>query len=144
MAVLPMLRRVVKAFARPVAHLQDQKEEEPPSVLIYSGHDVNLLGLLVALDASPVQNGASHWPDYGSTLVFELVRDKESPGAQLVPGCGEEEEQQQQQEEAGLRVNVYYNQEPLSIRLPATSNSNRDSAENSMRLQDLIALCNQL
>eukprot|EP00603_Paraphysomonas_imperforata_P003439 CAMPEP_0114428966 /NCGR_PEP_ID=MMETSP0103-20121206/9222_1 /TAXON_ID=37642 ORGANISM="Paraphysomonas imperforata, Strain PA2" /NCGR_SAMPLE_ID=MMETSP0103 /ASSEMBLY_ACC=CAM_ASM_000201 /LENGTH=444 /DNA_ID=CAMNT_0001598247 /DNA_START=95 /DNA_END=1429 /DNA_ORIENTATION=+ len=41
-----------------------------PHVTVFSGHDVNILGMLFALNA--VIDDA-HWPSYGATLSFEVV-----------------------------------------------------------------------
>jgi hypothetical protein len=38
---------------------------------IFSGHDVNLLGLLYALGAYKTLHSNSYWPEVGSVLLFE-------------------------------------------------------------------------
>lgn len=129
--------------------------------MIYSGHDVNLLGLLVTLNSSVVrakgggigQSRGGHWPDYGSSLVFELVQQAQvdttgAGGAGVRLGRDSE-----------FLVNVYYNQQPLSFQLPSIGSADTDSAaegggdsagtaevgaSNTIRLTDLIAFCDQL
>jgi hypothetical protein len=73
-------------------------------VKVLSGHDVNILGLLYALDADPEFLRPPFWPDFGSNLVFELSLDE-------------------------LVINLYYNMQPLQVQvssrsLDITSNSN--------------------
>ena len=157
-AVKPMLLRVVQQFTRAARGLlgaaaseagaEGEGEAAPPdrsprpSVSVFSGHDVNLLGLLVALNASEVQGCRSHWPDYGASLVFELVH---SQGGVQRPGGGHEEEE----EGEDLVVNVYYNQQPLSFQLLPGEAAGGEAVQgggegHSILLADLIAFCDKL
>ena len=157
--------------------------------MIYSGHDVNLLGLLVTLNASVVQSsghvassaraagsetgagvgagagagaGAGHWPDYGSSLVFELVQDKPQGDTRRRYGDETEVTEVEREREGELLVNVYYNHQPLSFQLPrppppyATAGTvaadtaltgdqqQQQQVSHSIRLTDLKAFCDQL
>lgn len=108
--------------------------DTPPTALIYSGHDVNLMGLLVALRASLVHKEKNHWPEYGSSLVFELVQPR---------GVGDSSELDRRVGE--LLVNVYYNHEPLSFRLPPPAGSGGGGkTSHCMHLADLRAFCDTL
>lgn len=141
LAVLPMMRNViVKEFIHRLSVLKTCVSEDcySPSVVIYSGHDVNLLGLLVAMNASLIQNNSSHWPDYGASLVFELVHEDRG-------GMGTIESDKGVSADDFL-VNVYYNQQPLLIELPSTGTGTVTDADggHAIRLSDLVAFCDSL
>lgn len=61
----------------------DAGEKRP--FVIYSCHDITILGLLYGLGADFLEDDQSgkwrFWPVYGSHLVFELVRVKEGPSS---------------------------------------------------------------
>jgi Histidine phosphatase superfamily (branch 2) len=42
--------------------------------VVYSCHDITILGILYAINAEVLQNDERFWPPYGSHLAFELVR----------------------------------------------------------------------
>lgn len=53
---------------------------EDPAAIIFSGHDVNILDVLHALDATvvhpdhvPEADGGGHWPDYGMMIIDCLL-----------------------------------------------------------------------
>jgi hypothetical protein len=121
---------------------------------------VNLLGILVALNASVPQDSVNgyvssyHWPDYGSTVIFELVKDDE-----IVP---EQNKRQNFHNNSDIHnnsldndvfVNIYYNTKPLAVKF-CPSNISKTAVGNdrmfkntekySMRLTDLIAISTQL
>lgn len=94
-----------------------------PILKVFSGHDVNILGLLYALGADPELIKPPFWPDFGSNIVLEIFLDD-------------------------LKVNLYYNLKPLRITTEATAtagddvcSSNTESAidENSQ----VPTLCNK-
>jgi hypothetical protein len=141
-AVLPMLKHVVlKQFLSCIVNLgyahavagttmddnqarieKDAYKKLP--VLIFSGHDVNLMGLLVTLNSSGSPQSKT-WPGYGATLAFELVHEKVNEG---------------DQEEDNFLVNAYYNEKPLPIKLSLNNNSEN----NSVKLTDLIDFCDRM
>mmetsp|Transcript_29569 Transcript_29569/g.49947 ORF Transcript_29569/g.49947 Transcript_29569/m.49947 type:complete len:459 (-) Transcript_29569:211-1587(-) len=155
-AVLPMLKNViVKEFSRRLGLSRDalDKGDQSPTVVIYSGHDVNLLGLLVTLNASLVHSDSSHWPDYGASIVFELVYDGGEKASRDRGGGGDSDSDGVQEPSAeDCAVNVYYNQQPLSIHLPPDNASTShihpseagDSVSHSMKLSELINYCENL
>ena len=51
------------------------KASGEPKLVLYSGHDVSVLGLLHALQA-PCVLEESYWPVYGSSITFEEWEDK--------------------------------------------------------------------
>jgi hypothetical protein len=59
-------------------------ESDKRPFTIYSCHDVTILALLYAIGADFLANdhgeGARFWPEYASTLVFELVRKSDENG----------------------------------------------------------------
>lgn len=79
----PVLREVTTEIQETTElELQDRR---PFSV--YSCHDVTILALLYALGAdflAEEEKGTwRYWPEYGSTLIFELVRTKDESGKTL-------------------------------------------------------------
>ena len=89
---------------------QDQKNQSV-NVHIYSGHDVNILGLLYALEADPQLVSPPFWPDYGSNVIIEVLQQG--------------------------KLNLYYETEPLKIRnRNVNSNSNSNSGVSSLSSLD--------
>ena len=80
----PVLREVLDQ----VLTTLDLRVDERHPFVIYSCHDITLLGLLYAIGADFLGDdqraGWRFWPQYGSTITFELVRIQEE---------GEEEEE---------------------------------------------------
>lgn len=65
-----------------ILHAPNLADNERRPFVIYSCHDITILGLLYAIGADVVssEKGASrYWPPYGSNLVFELVRVRDGP-----------------------------------------------------------------
>jgi Histidine phosphatase superfamily (branch 2) len=52
---------------------QDRSSSRRPFV-VYSCHDITILGILYAINAEVLQTDERFWPPYGSHLAFELVR----------------------------------------------------------------------
>jgi hypothetical protein len=76
----PPLREITESLK--VATSLDTEEKRP--FTIYSCHDITILGLLYGIGADFLADDTSadwrFWPEYGSSLVFELVRlHKEGP-----------------------------------------------------------------
>lgn len=111
------------------------KSSSGVDVIVFSGHDVNLLALLHVLDAGIVRDkylqDQGHWPDYGnhhnytytcikdivilssgSVLTFEVITDYETPFN--TEDCTMME---LSDERSTVAVNVYYNSEPLLFRV---------------------------
>jgi len=68
---------------------KNDDNNKSPNITIFSGHDVNLLGLLYALKADIIKN--NFWPDYGDTITFEYNSNN--------------------------NINVYYNDKPLDMNM---------------------------
>lgn len=52
--------------------------EKTASLFVFSAHDVNILGLLFALQhpaLAPGSSGSRYWPSYGTTLNFEVTQE---------------------------------------------------------------------
>ena len=79
------------------------------------------MGLLVALNSSAIHQPSKMWPDYGATLVFELVQSSRSE-------CDSDLDQSDE-----FLVNPYYNEEPLYVSISPDAERSR-----SIRLSDLI------
>lgn len=47
---------------------------EPRPFVVYSCHDITILGILYAIKAEILETNERFWPPYGSHLAFELVR----------------------------------------------------------------------
>eukprot|EP00546_Thalassionema_frauenfeldii_P016927 CAMPEP_0178901082 /NCGR_PEP_ID=MMETSP0786-20121207/3820_1 /TAXON_ID=186022 /ORGANISM="Thalassionema frauenfeldii, Strain CCMP 1798" /LENGTH=282 /DNA_ID=CAMNT_0020572135 /DNA_START=683 /DNA_END=1531 /DNA_ORIENTATION=- len=79
----PVLREVVEEMKETTdLTIQDRR---PFS--LYSCHDVTILALLYALGADFLADEEKgnwrYWPEYGSTLIFELVKAKDQRGSTL-------------------------------------------------------------
>jgi len=79
----PVLREVIEEVKETTElELQDRRP-----FFVYSCHDVTILALLYALGADFLADDEKgnwrYWPEYGSTLIFELVRTKDEIGRTL-------------------------------------------------------------
>lgn len=84
-------KRLLAAIAAPpLREVADELQQTPflavgdkRPFVIYSCHDITILGLLYGIGADFLANdksaGARFWPEYGSHLVFELVRIQDGP-----------------------------------------------------------------
>ena len=61
-------------------HVIQNSKEKPFQLHMYSGHDINILGLLYVLNATiihPEYGTAYYWPDFGTTLALEIVGEQD-------------------------------------------------------------------
>lgn len=80
----PLLAEVLGFMLGPGRDVPDSgSHKRPPGVLfeLVGAHDSQLVPLLVALSAFP----GTHWPDYGTTMAFELWGKDGVPLDQLQP-----------------------------------------------------------
>ena len=104
------------------------------SLSIFSGHDVSILALLYCFQAkmvtsssstvSPAFSSSSFWPMYGSSLVFDVRPTSSSSNTST---------------STSALVDVYYDLEPLPIKLPGSYHTTTTSTPNiaSFTLDDL-------
>jgi hypothetical protein len=73
-----LLAAVAAPPLREILHqIEATAEDRTPSrrpFVVYSCHDITILGILYAINAEVLQNDERFWPPYGSHLAFELVR----------------------------------------------------------------------
>ena len=90
LAAGPLLRDMKVSSQRIAKDAGENQDDANISVHIYSGHDVNILGLLYALEADPDLINPPFWPGYGSSVIVEVLQQG--------------------------NMNLYYETEPLKIR----------------------------
>ena len=116
LAVGPLLRDMKHSAHQIIAGVIDENQQDEENrninVHIYSGHDVNILGLLYALDADPQIISPPFWPDYGSNLIVEILQEGS--------------------------LNLYYETKPLKIR----NATNKLSESNTISTEDLDRIMN--
>ncbi|CAE7729346.1 unnamed protein product, partial [Symbiodinium microadriaticum] len=91
----PLLLDVIQQTQAVLSDTSGRGFDVGPHLSVHSGHDVNLLGMLFALNAV-LDDG--HWPSYGASLTFEIVeKARETPREGGSTLCFDD-----------LQVNLYY------------------------------------
>jgi len=110
----PLLRDLNASIARIVEH-SNTAAQSSPGLVVFSGHDVNILGLLYAIEADKSVIRPPFWPDYGSNVIFEVVES-----------TSQADSRSHNRTEKIYNLNSYFNLKPIDILSGATSRRIKD------------------
>ncbi|VEU40646.1 unnamed protein product [Pseudo-nitzschia multistriata] len=71
----------MRSFTQNIIRTMEQRDQEPP-LIVYSGHDSSLIGLMCALHLEQ----PSVWPEYGAVLKLELLEKRKEHNNDALDG----------------------------------------------------------